>query len=256
MKDLEILTGSLSRTSLPLLKWAPDPIVFVEPQEFDLYRTIHTGIKIKQHPRAKMGFSGMMNELVRYTLESGRRYFCFTDDDVFGMKYRSSCDEKFKRISGPEVQLRLSEALQTMKSAGAAQMMISFAAVSWGVKVPYQSPVGAWGVYLCDARAIKTVGGFDETLWIFADWELSARLIQAGYRCMKTNLLTFEHKMKSMEGGAASLYRDKDRMLEACERVRSRYPHACRVKFVPEHGQHEVRFNWRALEPGFSVKQK
>lgn len=257
MNELEILCGSLGRPSLPLLKWAPDPIIFVEPQEFDLYTSQHLGrVRIVKHPRSGMGFSGMMNQLVNYTLETGRRYFCFTDDDVYGMKYRATCEDRFARIQGDEVRKRLHEALEKMKQLRAAQMSISFAAVSWSVKVQTQGPVGAWGVYLCDAQAVKTLGGFDETLWIFSDWEMSARLIQAGYPCLRTNLLTFEHKMKGMDGGAADLYKDQKRVHDACEQIRRRYPAACRIDWVEEHGQHEIRFNWRALAPGSKTRSK
>ena len=246
---MKLLTGSLSRMSLPLLKWAPDPIVFVEPKEIADYKFLHPHVKFVVHPKNGMGFSGMMNQLVKYTLENGEKYFCFTDDDVLGLRARNNIEEKFERIKFEQVAEVLEKNLALMKEAGAAQWTISFAANSWAAKKAYDSPVGSWGIYLIDAEAIRDVGFFDEELWIFGDWEMSARLIKNGYKVVRTNLVTFEHKMKSMSGGAEHVYAARERVMEACERVKNRYPDACKIKFVEEHGQHEIRFNWKALLP-------
>ncbi len=89
------------------------------------------------------------------------------------------------------------------------------------------------------------MGGFDEKLWIFSDWEMSARLIAGGYQCARTNLVTFEHKMKSMPGGAAGIYERQDKVQEACQLIAGKYGDAVKIKWVPAHNQYEVRFNWK-----------
>ena len=244
---MKLLTGSLSRTSLPLLKWAPDPIVFVEPHEAEMYKFCHPRVKFVTHPKSKMGFSGMMNQLVKYTLDNKEQYFCFTDDDVLGLRARDEVGQSFKRIQFEAVASVLQSNLKLMKKEGASQWTISFAANSWAAKNAYDSPVGSWGIYIIDAKAVEKVGMFDEDLWIFGDWEMSARLIKSGHKVVRTNLVTFEHKMKSMSGGAEHVYANRDKVLEACERVKNRYPEACKVKWIQEHGQHEIRFNWKAL---------
>ena len=242
---MKFITGSRQRLSLPLLKWCPDPIVLVEPQELAVYREKHPTLDIYAHPKNNGGFSYLMNEMVRRTLDAGERYFAFTDDDVTALKERQSVIGKFQHVEN--VQETLDWLKRLTKLHGLAQLAVSFSGQSWAANKEMQMPVGAWGVHITDAEAVKKVGGFDEQLICFGDWDLSARLIQAGYRTARTNLVTFVHKMKSFEGGAADVYKKKEAVKEAAHRVASKFPGAATVKYVEAHGLHEVRFNWKKL---------
>lgn len=81
------------------------------------------------------------------------------------------------------------------------------------------------------------------------DWDFSARLIEAGYKTGRTNLTSFDHKMKSMTGGAEEIYKKKESVKEAAHIVADRYKHAAKVVYNEDHGLHEVRFNWKKLKP-------
>lgn len=247
MKEPLILCGSLGRPHLPLLKWAERPVILVEPQELDLYNSQHPELEYVVLPKSGQGFSYMMNQMVKACRDRGERYFIFSDDDVTGLRARPKIGGDWKTLSPSEATVELSKVVEIAKAQEIAQVAISFAGQSWGVNKAYQHPVGAWGVYVCDALAVQAVGGFDESLWIFSDWEMSARLIQAGYHTMRTNLVTFVHKMRGMEGGADWLYQHKDRVQEACLRIKAKYGDAVRIEWVPEHGQHEIRFTWKKL---------
>lgn len=242
-----VISGSLSRPHLPLLKWINNPLILVEPQEEQIYKAEHPELQYKVLPESGRGFSYMMNQMVNAATELGQRYFIFTDDDVFGLKARASLEEKFQRVSGDEARNLLREAVSFAQEHDLAQLAISFSGQSWSAKKAFVGPTGSWGVYICDAWAIRSVGGFDEDLWIFSDWEMSARLIRAGYKCWRTNLLTFEHKMRGMDGGAAWLYEHKEKVSQACSQISTRYGEAVKIKWVEAHGQHEIRFNWKKL---------
>jgi hypothetical protein len=82
---------------------------------------------------------------------------------------------------------------------------------------------------------------------VFNDWEMSARLLQAGYRVARTNLVTFEHRMRAMSGGAADIYTVAGSVRAAAEDLVARYPEAARVVWVEGHDLHEVRFRWSRL---------
>lgn len=249
MNNPLIMAGSLGRPHLPLLKWIPDPVILIEQEQMVSYMQAHPELEYVVLPKSGQGFSYMMNQMVAEARKRGQRYFVFTDDDVYGFKARNSVADKFTRIQGAEVRLRLAEAVAYCEEHKLAQLAISFAGASWGAKRPHDEPTGSWGVYVCDAVAVWSVGGFDEKLWLFADWEMSARLIKAGYRCARTNLLTFEHKMRGMDGGAQFLYEKKEKVTEACQLIASKYGTSVRIKWIPKHGQHEIRFNWKALNP-------
>lgn len=242
---MKFITGSRQRLSLPLLRWCPDPLVLVEPQELGAYRAAHPNVQIEPLQKNDGGFSYLMNQMVRRTIEAGDRYFAFTDDDVTDLRWRESLTDKFVRV--PVVEIVLASLFAIAQAEDLAQLAVSFAGASWGAKSARQDGLGAWGVHITDARAVRAIGGYDETLPCFGDWDMSARLLQAGYRTSRTNLVTFVHKMKSQPGGAADVYSQQERVREAAERVAAKFPGAASVRWVPAHGLHEVRFNWRKL---------
>jgi hypothetical protein len=244
-----VLCGSLSRPHLPLLKWVLSPQILVEPAQLELYQAAHPGLNYHVLPEGGRGFSYMMNRMVETALKLGRRYFYFSDDDILGVKGRGKGTDKFRTLKPEEIVLQFSELEARAERDQIAELAISFSGSSWGNPREWVEPTGAWGLYLIDAYAIQAVGGFDEDLWLFADWEMSARLIQSGYRCARTNLLTFEHKMRGMEGGADWLYKQKARVEAAVRKLHSKYgPEVCRVEFIEQHQQYEIRFNWRKLK--------
>jgi len=241
---MNILTGSRQRLSLPLLRWCPSPIVFVEPQEIKYYLEAHPGIFFHELSKNDGGFSYLMNQMINYTLDRGERYFLFTDDDVTDLRIRKGLTEKFSRVPDSLWTDRLKDFAE---ANDLAQLAVSFAGQSWAAKKEIQYGVGAWGVHLTDAKAVRAVGGYDESLPCFGDWDISARLLQAGYLTARTNLVTFVHKMKSHEGGACDVYKKKRLVEEAAHRVAAKFPGCATVKWVESHGLHEVRFNWKKL---------
>lgn len=247
LNDFLILTGSKSRPSLPLLKWIDDPIVFIEPQEEALYRKTHPNLSFFVMQKNDMGFAYLMNQMADFTISRGQRYFVFTDDDVTGIKLRPNMMEKFISIKNYEVKTALDALVSEAKKDELAQLTLSFSGQSWGVKKAFQDNVGAWGVHITDAWVVKKLGGYDEKLLIFNDWEMSARMIKCRHQTRRTNLLSFVHKMKSMDGGAQKIYEQKLAVRKAAERVQWLYPEACKVIYVPEHDLYEIRFNWKKL---------
>lgn len=242
-----VLIGSKGRPHLPCLKWISDPVVVVEPQDYAAYKEKNPQLDIVVMEQNDKGFAHMMNNLVRVCLERGHRYFVFSDDDVYGMRARNTIEEKFKKVQHEQAREYLNGLVREAEKQGLAQVAVSFAGQSWGAKKAWQYNFGAWGVHVTDARAVKAVGGYDESLLIFNDWEMSARLIQCGYRTARNNLVTFEHKMKSMEGGAAGIYQMPDKVKAAAESLTRKFPGIARVVFDEAHGLWEVRFNWKAL---------
>lgn len=243
----ELMTGSKSRIALPFLKWAVDPVIFVEPQEIAAYRLQHPLQKLIELPKNDGGFSYLMNQMARRAINQRQRYFIFTDDDVTDLRDRESVPGKFVRVQKDRLWAVLKTLVEKAEKLNLAQLAVSFAGQSWAATKTLHQPSGAWGVHITDARAVEKVGWYDESLICFGDWEMSARLMQAGYQCWRTNLVTFVHKMNSMQGGASEIYKKQEAVKSAAEAVARKYPHAARVKFVPEHNLHEIRFNWKSL---------
>lgn len=245
-KEIRFITGSRKRISLPLLKWCPDPIVLVEPQEFEEYKKTHVTLEVYSHPKDNGGFSYLMNEVTRRTLLKGHKYFMFTDDDVTSIRERYFINDKFRKPQ--DIKKTLATMVSLAELHGLAQLSMSFSGQSWAAKQEMQPNVGAWGVHLTNAQAVQDVGGYDESLICFGDWDISARLIQAGYRTAKTNLISFVHTMKSHPGGAEDVYKQKEEVRRAADRMAAKFPGAATVKYIEAHGLYEPRLNWKKLQ--------
>lgn len=246
--------GSLGRPQLPVLKWARGLSVFVEPHELELYESQNAGraldaAAIHAHPKSGLGFSGMMNRLLQECRARNAKYLVFTDDDVYGLRDRPAVTDLFAKVTPDRCESVVSGLVKECERLGAAQLAVSFAANSWAAKRAIDPVAGAWGVHVTNVAAALSVGGYDEQLAVFSDWDLSARMVLAGYRCMRTNLVTFEHKMRGMPGGAAELYKDQTRVINSAKRVKMKLPEgSCEIKWIPNHGQHEIRINWKKLQ--------
>jgi hypothetical protein len=245
-----ILVGSKGRPAMPITRWLPDEYItaLVEPQEVDAYRAAHPTMRLVVLDRNDGGFGYMLNSMVRYALAEGIHHYLFADDDVTGLVARPAMGEKFKRVHGPEAASILHRHVGLARDNRLAQLAISFAGHSWGSRRPTDDVVGAWGMFAADARAIAAVGYYDETLPVFNDWDVSARLLLAGHRTARTNLVSFQHKMKSMPGGIEAVYKRTELIESAALRMQDRYgPQAVRVMHHAGHGLVEPRFNWKKL---------
>jgi hypothetical protein len=241
------LTGSKGRLSLPISRWTSAPTVLVEPAEFDAYRDQHPKLNIWAMERDGAGFGYLLNYMVDHTLKHGSRYLVFADDYLLGLRLRPRIGTKWKTVKFDEAQRVIQLLVNLCATSGYAQVAAAFEGHAAFARREYDTPVGAWGLHVTDCQAVQAVGGYDESLRIFHDWEMSARLICAGYKTCRCNLVAFRHKMKSMPGGAECVYQDGDAVKEAAEQVRAKYPWACKTKYVESHGLWEIRFNWKAL---------
>lgn len=244
-----VLSGSKGRLGCPILNWYPSDsiVLLVEPSEYSDYQSAHPGVDVVQLPQDNGGFAKLMNFMLQLSHERGADYFVFCDDDLLDFQYRPSLDSKFERLRGESLLAHLARLVEYARQGNLSQVAISFSGQSWGAKEAWKVGVGAWGMHITNTKMALEVGGYDESLPIFNDWDMSARLLLAGYRNVRTNLHTFRHKMKSQPGGAESVYANQKMMEQANEAMAARYGKEARVSFNEAHQQHEVRLNWRNL---------
>lgn len=246
-----VYTGSKARFAMPIVRWLPPHHikVFVEPSEADEYFRRYPDADLVVLGKNDGGFGYMLNSMVQHALEIGQRHYMFSDDDVFGLTARESMNKKFHRIDGDLAASVLQKHMHLARDNRLAQLAVSFAGHSWGARRATDESIGAWGMFVADPAAAASVGGYDETLPIFNDWDLSAKLLLAGHRTARTNLLSFQHKMKSQPGGAQTIYDRAERVQQAAMELQARYgTEAVRVKHVAGHGLVEPRFNWKKLK--------
>jgi hypothetical protein len=109
--------------------------------------------------------------------------------------------------------------------------------------------VGAWCIVLNVVRDLDAVGGYDEDLPIFNDWDVSGRLLRSGRMTARMNGWLFRHKMKALDGGAADIYRSRATMERAITMLQRRFGEDV-VRRVIAHNQPEARFRWSRLAKG------
>jgi len=248
--EFPIIAGSKNRLCLPLKKHLTNFTVLVEPQETEVYQKAHGDtLQIVTLQENDRGFGYMLNAMTRTALESGHDYFIFCDDDITGFKWRATMKDALRPLKEPLTTEVLRVCAKKAQEAGVAQYSLSHTGQSWGAKKMIQEPCGAWGCTVNSAEAIKACGWYDEDLFIFNDWEMSARLLSYGFRTCKTNMVSFVHKMKGFPGGAQSNYEQTEKVAKAAAALGKRYGSACKVEYQANHGLWEIRFDWRKLLP-------
>jgi hypothetical protein len=244
-----VYVGSKNRIPMPIARWLPlsNVTLFVERTEEARYRAEYPGVaRLVVLEHNDRGFAYLLNAMARYARSVGESHYLFADDDITGLVVRPTMAHKFVRVRGEDATRVLRQTLDAGSRLGYAQLAVSFAGHSWRAAKASESQVGAWGMLVVDVEAMLSAGGADESLYTFNDWDLSARLILAGKRTARTNLVSFQHKMKSVPGGAEQFYRRQDLVEGAARTLAERYE-GVRVVKIPGHEMIEPRFNWKKL---------
>lgn len=232
-----VFIGSRKRLDFPMSHIARGGTLFVEPQEWTAYASKHgKNFNLVKLGKNNGGFSYLLNEMLRHAERKKWKEYFFCDDDITGFKSRT------KKSLAKEI----AEMKWLRAKGGYAQLMMSFAGHNWFFKEDVKEKIGAWCFVLNETKAMRSINGADEELVIFGDWDVSARLIEAGYKTAAYYGCMFNHKMKSQEGGAADIYKDQSNMIASAERLIERFGMEV-VKVVMRKGQPEVRFSWKKL---------
>jgi len=213
--------------------------LFVEPQDYEKYTKLFKEQKIIKIGENDKGFSFVLNEIVKYTLEQKEKYFLFIDDDIFGMKRKDKKEFDAKKFAKKAEKL-----IQEKKYA---QLGISFGGHNWFESEEIKENKAVWGMGVMDAEVIDKIGGYDKNLILFSDYEITARLLLNGYNVGIWYKYFFLHKMKSKEGGAMVYYKQSNLIKEQCEYLQNKYGKLCKMFFNKSHGIYEVRFDWRKI---------
>jgi hypothetical protein len=181
----------------------------------------------------------MLNSMLEFAQIKQFSEYMFVDDDVLGWKRRDNSKCTIEEI--------YQSAKEQMNEHNYGQVMVSFAGHNWMHKTGVtKENIGAWCMVLNNTYQLSKAGGYDKELKIFNDWDMSARLIKAGFRTACIYAYQFAHKMKSRDGGAAEIYKQNENMEVAADYLIAKYGDKA-VRKVVEHGQTEVRFNWKKL---------
>jgi hypothetical protein len=243
-KNCVIAIPSKNRPDYTAGKFFSDYTLFIEPQDKKKY-SFFKGEKrvLKENDK---GFGFVLNEILDYTLEKDCKYFLFVDDDIYGIKRRDKSDFKEKEF--------LEEGINIMESRKLSQLWISFAGHNWYEKGEIKDGGAVWGMHISNAEHIKRMGGYLNSLILFNDYEITARLVSKGYKVAGWYKYMFQHKMKSKKGGAEMFYKKRNLVLSQCLYLKERYGDAVRVFENESHNMlPEVRFNWRKLKKRQSI---
>jgi hypothetical protein len=239
---LKVVSPSKNRLDFTIVKVLGDVVtLFVEPQDQTKYVKRNPNLRIVKIDKNNTGFGYVLSFIVERYYAKGFRYVLFSDDDVFGLKTRDN-----KRVEN--IKEFLSEGVSIMEQHDYAQLMVSFSGHNWYEKRDIKEDVGCWGMVFLDLEKIKSVGNYDTELKIFNDWDMSARLITAGYKTACWYKYMFEHKMKSKKGGAYDMYQHADFMLQQCKMMERKHGNTVRIMYHERHQQYEIRFNWKKVK--------
>lgn len=230
--------GSKNRLLFPMHKVIAGATLFVEPQEYEDYACLWTKqFNVVALPENNRGFGYLLNRMLAHALERKYESYVFCDDDIKGFRFRHK---------GMTLLSALDAMNHLMRERDYAQVMMSFQGHNWYCKEQVKEKIGAWGCILNRTKTISDIGGAEEQLIIFNDWDISARLIKAGHKTACYYDAMFDHKMKSEKGGASEIYQNHQNLESALAFLTKRYGSKC-VRRVWRHNQPEARFVWAKL---------
>lgn len=255
MLDFPMFIGSRGRIYFPMANLCAGFLLLVEPQELKKYSASHSVFnKVIALEKDNGGFGYMMNSILKEAKKRGFDYFMFCDDDLLGFSSRDS-------RKGVVLNDCFKQGVALMKERGLSQLGIAFGGhdfyqIKEGKRFYknklFTDSVGIWGMFIGKTDDLLKVGGYDEYLPIYNDWDISASLLLSGYKISRWNQYHFDHKMKSLKGGAEVIYDRKELMKRAEEVMRKKYGDA--VKLVVAHDQYEIRLNFRKIAKMTALK--
>ena len=233
-----VFIGSKNRLLFPTRKLFRGATLFVEPKEYKDYSLFYKGsFKIIKLEKDDMGFGYMLNSMLSYAKNNKISHYFFCDDDILGFSFRTP---KSNILQEMEMMRLITE------KNGYSQLMMSFKAHNWFCKKLIKEKIGAWCFILNKTNDLISVGGYDEKLKIYNDWEMSAKLIKSGKKTACYYGAMFSHKMKSLEGGAFEIYKKQKNLDEAKAYLQDKYGSDV-LREVEIHNQKEIRFYWSKL---------
>lgn len=233
-----IFIGSKNRLLFPVHKYIYGATLFIEPQEHEQYSKLYDNtFNIVTLEDDNKGFGFLCNQMLNYANKNDIKTYFFCDDDIFGFKFR----EKKTNLNTELMRMEI-----LLKDNNFSQLMMSFSGHNWFYKKNIKKKIGAWCFVLNKVKDLLEVGGYDESLSIYNDWDMSAKLIRDGKETACYYNAMFEHKMKSQKGGAEIIYKKQGLMDVAKNILIEKYGDKC-LREVIAHNQKEIRFNWNKL---------
>jgi len=240
--NFPLFIGSKNRIEFPMYKRIKGAYLFVESQEYDAYKKRHGNnfkyVKIKKN---NQGFGYLVHRMQQFAIKKGFKYWMFCDDDILNYSTRERKPVKLKTIYEELVK----DIKQTPGGRG-SQAMISFRGHNWFYKKDIKYNIGAWCILVNATEKIDAVGGYDKKLSAYTDWDMSAKLMRAGYYNSCNYKYCFDHVMKMSKKGGNDVYQKQSLLDAARDKLRERYGYGA-IREIESHGRTEIRFIWKKI---------
>lgn len=249
-----VFIGSKGRPNFPLSKLLIGAYLIVEKEEYQIYKNIYGNFyNFLILPESNKGPAYMLNFMLKSAKELGFEYYMYCDDDLLGfMEAHETLNIRNGQVSIDKV---FAEGVDLMKENNYSQLGMGFIGHNFyrkdkitGMKTFEKKEIieltGPWAMFIARAQDLIDVGGYDEPLGIFIDYEISARLLKNGYKTATWYKYMFDHKMKSLSGGSSDVYGKIEKLNIARNMLLKSYGSEI-IKLVDSHNQPEVRFNFR-----------
>ncbi len=249
-----VFIGSKGRPNFPLSKLLIGTYLIVEKEELAQYKSIYGNFyRFLVLPESNKGPAYMLNFMLKSAKELGYEYYMYCDDDLLGFaEVHETLSLRNHNVSIDKV---FEGGVAIMKEKGYSQLGMGFTGHNFykkdkvtGIKTFDKKEIiettGPWAMFIARTQDLIDVGGYNEELGIFIDYEISARLLKNGYKTATWYRYMFDHKMKSLPGGTSDFYNKVEKLEKARKMLLEMYGPEV-IRLVDSHNQPEVRFNFR-----------
>ena len=235
-------------TTLDLLTEIPkeDKLLFIEPQDLDLYSNLKDEVTLVLLDKNDRGLSYSRNFQIKHcfqehsydkiiTLDDNMQEFCIMENNKAKKLPNSEIPELFERLEG--ISNRTETALLTL----------GFRPSVWYAESDFKYNTRVWAFFLFDRERLGNLN-FDPNILLFEDYDMVANIITSGRKTGTYYKYAFYKKMGKSKGGDQFVKNHAiSKMM--CGYLQKKWgKDNIRVFYNKKHGIFEPQFLWSKLE--------
>lgn len=226
--------------------------IFVEPQDYDLYKFWEGKINIVQLPENNQGIGYARSRILCYMKNHEFDVVIMCDDNIKHFEQRGEflTAKNYYKLVPVENHALMFENIAKICHTQYSQLGISFSPSNWTYVDYFKENCRIWAVFAINLNAIDDIN-FDEKVGIGEDFDFTIRLIQAGKRVAVWYGYCFDKVMAENKGGGNKhLYDNVERTKEQSQYLVNKHGTGiCELTFNDKHKIYEVDVHWSNVKP-------
>ena len=247
---MEIAIPSKGRPKFIARETFKDALIFVEPQEYELYKNENPDMRLVNIEATDKGVAYVYNFILNYM----KGKFFLVDDDVRDLYIREGVTSKgypkLAKVSHENILLLLDDCEKIMNEFGLAMLCLKENFTNWYRKKTIEFANVGYRATFLDKDIITNAGiKFDENLLFHNDTDFYLQIFMKGLRAAAYYKYAFSYDLKNKDGGCNFL-KTKQTIAEDAERCVAKWNNPLiKTKMNVMLNQMGMAIEWKGVCP-------